>query len=61
MKCKDCKYFEESEDGDHICKNDKFVYEDRTSDDQLVYWDLDSYRAGFNVGKNFGCIHFESK
>ncbi len=63
MKCKDCKYFKLSkyEDGDNDCSSPKFVYEDRESDDQLVYADYEGYSAGFSVGPNFGCIHFEPK
>lgn len=62
MRCKDCKFFTRAKKGmEHSCKNPKFVYEDIEEDDQLAYWDYESYSAGFNVGENFGCIHFEIK
>ena len=62
MRCKDCKFFTRAKKGmEHSCKNPKFVYEDIEEDDQLAYWDYGSYSAGFNVGENFGCIHFEMK
>jgi len=55
------------------CDNDKFIYEgfEMSEDayplnDKLAYWDIESYSAGgysagFNVGENFGCIHFVKK
>lgn len=62
MRCKDCKYFTRSEKGmNNFCHNPKFVYQDVKEDDQLAYWDYESYSAGFYVGENFGCIHFEAK
>ena len=29
------------------------------ADDELGYWDYDSWGAGINVGPLFGCVHFE--
>ena len=61
LRCIPMKY--EIRDITHqgVCKHTAFVY---SSDDciapidGLVYWDADSYAAGFNTGENFGCIHF---
>ena len=72
-KCKDCKYFkpyekyysfEEYKKDFGECKCKKFQYtevidQEEITDDMLLYWDYESYSAGFEVGKNFGCIHFE--
>ena len=67
--CKNCKYFEKGEYKKNrgICKNkNKFRYCDECEDDgdtdyDLQYWDYDCYRAGFDVGINFGCKHYEEK
>lgn len=71
MKCSDCKHWERYTDksiiksrGEHSgeCDSDKFVnleWADKSITDQLMYWDYESYAAGFFTGENFGCIHFE--
>lgn len=45
------------------CQSDKFVYGDDIYplNDKLEYWDYESYSAGFYVGQNFGCIHFQPR
>ena len=71
-KCKDCKYFERDTSeysgnnyGDCNCV--KFVYDGFGNDpdynitDQLVYGDYEGYMADFQVGQDFGCIHFEGR
>ena len=61
MRCKNCRHFTRAKEGiEHSCNSPKFVYEDIKEDDQLGYWDYEGYSAGFNVGENFGCIHFEA-
>lgn len=41
------------------CNNDKFVYEGHQPPiDGLRYWDYEGYAAGFEVGDQFGCIHW---
>ena len=69
-KCKNCKYFQrntEPYDNNNFgeCSCDKFVYDsyinEKEETDKLFYWDYESYSADFNVGENFGCIHFEEK
>lgn len=68
MHCKDCKHWKRCEGfmynekyGD--CSHYKFVYEEENpnENDNLVYWDYESYSAGFRTGEDFGCIHFEKK
>jgi len=70
MKCKNCKYYKKPKNDYDIerdlgkCTSPKFVYEcnnNKPLNDMLAYWDYESYSAGFNVGKNFGCIHFTNK
>ncbi len=61
--CKNCRYYNESS-FDCICP--KFIYTGYDDDidyegDEFGYWDCDSYSAGFNVGKKFGCVHFKGK
>ena len=69
MKCKNCKYWTETElmeyekkNGTKIhgeCSNKKFTYNvnnPRVSDG-LEYWDMESYSAGFSTGPEFGCIN----
>lgn len=73
--CKNCKYytgykytpFKERTKG--TCDCDKFVdannknYCEDPLNDRLEYWEDDDRGCGvsFNVGENFGCIHFETK
>ena len=42
------------------CNSDKFIYDEDTKPpmDGLRYWDSEGYSAGFEVGENFGCIHW---
>lgn len=60
-----------------VCSCSKFVYlwSDRYNkyfsgeeyeelvieDDMLTYEDYEGYYASFNVGENFGCIHFKER
>lgn len=68
-KCKNCKYFQRntsSYENNNFgeCSCDKFVYDSVWKDsetDTLYYWDAEGYRADFEVGENFGCIHFKQK
>ena len=66
--CKNCKYFKRHEDsaysskfGNCICS--KFIYgsayENTKKADELFYEDYESYMAFFEVGENFGCIHWK--
>ena len=56
--CKNCKWRE-----DRVCMNDGKIHEkdyekrDNANDDHLVYSYYES--GGFEVGDNFGCVHFE--
>ena len=47
--------------GECTCK--KFQYSEckkkKKTDDMLLYCDSECYSASFEVGKNFGCIHFK--
>ncbi len=65
MYCKDCVFFTKGSDLDsNECSSPKFVYSGDsgiTETDQLGYWDQESYVAGFNVGEDFGCVHFKAK
>jgi hypothetical protein len=42
------------------CNSDKFVYDEGSQPplDGLRYWDYEGYSAGFEVGDQFGCIHW---
>lgn len=66
--CKNCKYFILKKRNPHRgdCRNTKFEYvglswKDNTRTDTLHYWDCESYDADFDVGIDFGCIHFEER
>lgn len=75
MNCKECKYFERNTEkwknnkyGE--CNCDKFLYNECLNEeekervknnDMLLYTDYEGYLATFEVGENFGCIHFKSK
>lgn len=75
MKCADCVFWKRDEIFDWrtetasdapygYCNNSKFVYTgdgDKTPEDGLGYWDCESYKAGFQTGENFGCIHFKER
>lgn len=64
--CKFCKWWEENTGKyDQIecgeCKDTHFIYTgegEKTPSNGLGYWDYESYRAGFETGSHFGCIHF---
>jgi hypothetical protein len=43
------------------CASDKFIYGDQPPKDGLTYWDYESYKAGFETGEDFGCIHFSDR
>ena len=67
-KCKNCKYYKAKDDKQNFgnCNCKKIQYSENLSekdetDDMLIYWDYELYSAGFEVGKNFGCIHFKKK
>jgi hypothetical protein len=70
--CKNCQWYEAKKHQYRAiyggCKNKYFQYGGRMEDEEypveangLLYWDVDSYGAGFDVGENFGCIHWEEK
>lgn len=72
-RCKECVFFEKGERNEHFgkCKNYKKLdygtsnskktdwHEIDITDDMLLYMDAEWYSAEIEVGKNFGCIHFE--
>ena len=76
MNCKNCKHFKETDAFSGDCLNDKFVmgYGNRFVDYNYVekqgeYWSTIPPNGvmvegdegwGFVVGKDFGCIHFET-
>ena len=76
-RCKDCNFWEANKrTNDHKwipegrellgeCSSKKFIYgaegERPFPDDSLVYDDFESYDAGFETGRNFGCIHFKAR
>lgn len=65
--CKTCKYWivpnkeEEQKQRGVSCSNPQFVYnvdsDGKCPNDGLMYWDYESYSAGFSTGPDFGCIH----
>lgn len=64
--CKNCEYWIRKQKPDHVgkCHGSKFVYVEygnETPKDGLGYWDFDSYKAGFETGEDFGCIHFKQR
>lgn len=69
MKCKKCKFFDDSKNnsyaGENVgnCTNENFVYiVDREIPNKgLGYIDCESYGADFHVNENFGCVNFERK
>lgn len=76
MRCKDCKYFRiKTEDTYGNCTNENITNDYEITggydkwdtaykkDDMLVAWMCDDPYVGvcLQVGKNFGCIHFEEK
>ena len=70
--CKDCKYFQKTEDEYEClphknmgkCLSGKILYDKDIAeykDDTLVYGDSEEYWAYHTVGDNFGCVHFEER
>ena len=68
-RCKDCRYFShvkgeiysKSFMGD-CSRRDKIAHEDADGcSDVLVYWAGDDYGGGFEVGEDFGCVHWKKK
>lgn len=69
--CKNCKYYSKGEFTKFYgnCSNPKFEYEIASFyekyhkgpkfKDKLFYMDYEGYSADFEVGEEFGCIHFE--
>ena len=67
---KDNSNYDESNDKRGKCSSPKFIdvsYENyfeseqkTNKSDTLEYWDFEAYKAGFNTGENFGCIHFKA-
>lgn len=71
--CENCRYYHSRENKDEpyvgTCNCKKFTYlkgyegwgerDVFTLKDGLGYWDADRYKAGFEVGINFGCIHWK--
>lgn len=51
--CKNCKYCK-----NNMCLSDKVIFKFKC-DNMLIYWDADEYLVDFEVGENFGCIHFK--
>jgi hypothetical protein len=48
-----------------VCNHDKFVYNGfdphgrvETPKDGLMHWDGDGWKAYFNTGEDFGCVHW---
>lgn len=71
-RCKDCKYFKRNTDKFWsnkygVCECNKFIYGSSCDEnivkntDQLLYEDSEGYAAGFEVGQDFGCIHFKER
>lgn len=64
MRCVPLKYDTPNKNLQGECNHSSFIY---SSDDcvaptdGLVYWDAESYAAGFNTGEDFGCIHFRRR
>lgn len=59
---------EEGKDKFGLCSKNKILYSQKLDEEKewagqyndcLVYWDAEDYEAGFRVGEDFGCIHFE--
>lgn len=76
MNCKDCMYYQENTERYERkqygkCCNEKFIYDSwlndneedevRKNNDCLLYADYEGYSASFEVGENFGCVHFKRR
>ena len=77
MYCKDCKFYKYDKTDEIIdektyevikkikrgtCSNGniRFGWELENTD-QLIYHDMDDYKAYLYVGEMFGCVHFKEK
>ena len=74
-RCKDCVFWKELTDPDHIglffenygglgkCSCKKFIFFDRFQDscefDGFYYYDYEDYKGGFYSAFLFSCIHFK--
>jgi len=68
MTCDKCKFWFKSEYSSACgkCKSSKFIdtskmWSNPNEIDSLFYSDAESYKANFDTGPKFGCIHFKSK
>lgn len=65
--CKNCAFFkyDRNTENKHECLNPHFKYTGdfytEPNSDDLSYSDYEGYSASFNVGENFGCIHWKQK
>ena len=68
--CKNCKFFQKNEfewrsKKYGYCNCKKFEYgtsgKKEKYKDKLYFKDYEGYSADFEVGEEFGCIHFEEK
>lgn len=55
------QYQDESWRGSCLCPKFIELYLEEPDDSCLIYWDYESYAAGFYVGPKFGCIHHKEK
>jgi len=70
MTCKECRWWNTGFSPRYLpfgyCQHSRFQYDDgidvqNSASDALLYWDYEGYEAGFIVGPDFGCVHWESK
>ncbi len=74
MKCKNCKHWKRNDGGLFgMCNSNKFIDTSKEWDyigvnknvnnrsDCLEYHDSEEYKATFDTGEEFGCIHFKEK
>ena len=65
ITCDKCKHWSKSEYGNYgECKSSKFIDTSKMMSnpneiDSLFYFDSEFYRATFETGPKFGCIHFK--
>ena len=75
-RCQDCRYWKryfmkfdmechgadrgECSSPRFVCANDLRSFQ-QANNDQLCYWDSESYSAGFDTGENFGCLAWAAK
>lgn len=63
-RCKTCISFTYDTQDKGSCNNLKFLYTGQGGKidiDGFEYWDCESCSAGFRVGINFGCIHWQKR